>query len=139
MMMWCGGCAMGVNHCGVYARARVCVLHVLVLHTHLSIPSLQRMAFPLRSSWVMACAYEQTRDQMVACGGLDNLCSIWNLESDGVTRPTWELSGHDGYLSCCRFVDPVHMLTSSGDSTCFLWDIQVPYMCAGVCVRSGCT
>lgn len=88
-----------------------------------AISATKRMAFPLRSSWVMACAYEQSRDQMVACGGLDNLCSIWNLESDGVTRPTWELSGHDGYLSCCRFVDPGNMLTSSGDSTCFLWDI----------------
>lgn len=31
---------------------------------------------------------------------------------------------HDGYLSCCRFVDESKILTTSGDSTCCLWDIE---------------
>lgn len=32
-------------------------------------------AIPLRSSWVMTCAYSPNGD-LVACGGLDNLCSV---------------------------------------------------------------
>jgi len=41
-----------------------------------------------------------------------------------VLRASRELSGHDGYLSCCRFVGPGHILTSSGDSTCRYWDVE---------------
>jgi len=33
-----------------------------------------------------------------------------------------KLVAHDGYLSCCRFVDEGHILTSSGDSSCIYWD-----------------
>ena len=35
-------------------------------------------AIPLRSSWVMTCAFSPTGGK-VACGGLDNICSIYNL------------------------------------------------------------
>ena len=31
---------------------------------------------------------------------------------------------HDGYLSCCRFLDEATILTTSGDRTCRLWDIE---------------
>src|SRR6478735_5750608 len=60
-------------------------------------------AIPLRSSWVMTCAYAPSGNY-VACGGLDNICSIYNLNQnrDGPTRVARELSGHAGYLSCCR-------------------------------------
>lgn len=82
-------------------------------------------AIPLRSSWVMTCAFEQTQNKMVACGGLDNMCSIYTLSSESaLNRATCELSAHDGYLSCCRFLDPAQILTSSGDSTCILWSVQ---------------
>lgn len=82
-------------------------------------------AIPLRSSWVMTCAFEQDNNSMVACGGLDNMCSIYKLDGDqSPTRASYELSGHDGYLSCCRFVDKGNVITSSGDSTCVLWDIE---------------
>jgi hypothetical protein len=37
-------------------------------------------AIPLRSSWVMTCAFAQGGGS-VACGGLDNICSIYNLNS----------------------------------------------------------
>ena len=37
-------------------------------------------AIPLRSSWVMTCAYAPT-GSYVACGGLDNLCSIYSLKT----------------------------------------------------------
>jgi guanine nucleotide-binding protein G(I)/G(S)/G(T) subunit beta-1 len=37
-------------------------------------------AIPLRSSWVMTCAYSPSGG-FVACGGLDNICSVYNLRS----------------------------------------------------------
>ena len=82
-------------------------------------------AIPLRSAWVMTCAFEQSKNELIACGGLDNLCSIYRLNLDGpqVTRAEKELSGHDGYLSCCRFIGPEKIVTSSGDSTVILWDV----------------
>jgi guanine nucleotide-binding protein G(I)/G(S)/G(T) subunit beta-1 len=82
-------------------------------------------AIPLRSSWVMTCAYAPSGN-FVACGGLDNICSIYNLnqQRDGPTRVARELSGHAGYLSCCRFINDRSILTSSGDMTCMKWDIE---------------
>jgi guanine nucleotide-binding protein G(I)/G(S)/G(T) subunit beta-1 len=82
-------------------------------------------AIPLRSSWVMTCAYSPSGNY-VACGGLDNICSIYNLNQarDGPQKVARELSGHSGYLSCCRFINDRHILTSSGDMTCMKWDIE---------------
>jgi guanine nucleotide-binding protein G(I)/G(S)/G(T) subunit beta-1 len=82
-------------------------------------------AIPLRSSWVMTCAYSPSGN-FVACGGLDNICSIYNLHSrDGTNiRGARELSAHSGYLSCCRFINDRQIVTSSGDMTCMLWDIE---------------
>nr|AAH15920.1 GNB3 protein [Homo sapiens] len=81
-------------------------------------------AIPLRSSWVMTCAYAPSGN-FVACGGLDNMCSIYNLKSrEGNVKVSRELSAHTGYLSCCRFLDDNNIVTSSGDTTCALWDIE---------------
>lgn len=83
-------------------------------------------AIPLRSSWVMTCAFEPTKGNLVACGGLDNLCSIYQVNQTGaVSRAYRELAAHDGYLSCCRFVNETSILTSSGDSTCIFWDLEM--------------
>ena len=82
-------------------------------------------AIPLRSSWVMTCAYAPSGN-FVACGGLDNICSIYNLhnkEGNGI-KGARELSAHSGYLSCCRFINDRQIVTSSGDMTCMLWDIE---------------
>lgn len=86
-------------------------------------------AIPLKSSWVMTCGYSPS-GQLVACGGLDNLCSVYNLRqgkdphavSSG--NPARELVGHTGYLSCCRFITDRDMVTSSGDMSCMLWDVE---------------
>jgi len=81
-------------------------------------------AIPLRSSWVMTCAYAPSGN-FVACGGLDNICSIYNLKTrEGVVKVARELSAHTGYLSCCRFLSDREILTSSGDMSCMLWDID---------------
>jgi len=84
-------------------------------------------AIPLRSSWVMTCAYSPT-GALVACGGLDNLCSVYKLpsgkEGTGQQKTYGELAQHEGYLSCCRFISDEEIITSSGDSTCILWDVE---------------
>jgi guanine nucleotide-binding protein G(I)/G(S)/G(T) subunit beta-1 len=81
-------------------------------------------AIPLRSSWVMTCAFAPSGN-FVACGGLDNICSIYNLKAkEGTVKVSRELSAHTGYLSCCRFLSDRQILTSSGDMSCMLWDID---------------
>lgn len=82
-------------------------------------------AIPLRSSWVMTCAYAPS-GAYVACGGLDNICSVYHLHSkDNPIRVMKELNAHSGYLSCCRFVNDKQIITSSGDQTCILWDLEL--------------
>jgi guanine nucleotide-binding protein G(I)/G(S)/G(T) subunit beta-1 len=74
----------------------------------------------LKSSYVMSVGMEQTKGNMVACGGLDNLCTVYKLDNPSIAM---EMASHDGFLSCCRFMSEEHILTSSGDSTCIRWDI----------------
>lgn len=82
-------------------------------------------AIPLRSSWVMTCAFSPSAT-FVACGGLDNICSIYSLRvPDGQPiRVCRELNAHSGFLSCCRFLNDRQLITCSGDQTCMLWDIE---------------
>lgn len=75
----------------------------------------------LKSSYVMSVGIEQSKGNMVACGGLDNLCTVYKLDKPSVAM---EMASHDGFLSCCRFLSEQHILTSSGDSTCIRWDIE---------------
>ena len=63
----------------------------------------------LRSSWVMTCAYSPSMN-MVACGGLDNMCTLYELSvvkkagpQKSQNNPTGELMHHEGYISSIRF------------------------------------
>jgi len=76
----------------------------------------------LKSSYVMGVGMEQTKGDMVACGGLDNLCTIYRLSN--ANEGAHELGNHAGFISCCRFSDEQKILTASGDSTCIRWDIE---------------
>jgi guanine nucleotide-binding protein G(I)/G(S)/G(T) subunit beta-1 len=81
-------------------------------------------AIPLRSSWVMTCAFSP-KGNSVACGGLDNICSIYYLTGKGDIKVARELAQHTGYLSCCRYIDQgTKILTASGDMTCIAWDVE---------------
>eukprot|EP01156_Anaeramoeba_ignava_P014174 Anaeramoba_ignava/a608412_333.p1 GENE.a608412_333~~a608412_333.p1 ORF type:complete len:345 (-),score=102.55 a608412_333:1074-2108(-) len=81
-------------------------------------------AIPLRSNWVMTCGYAPSGN-FVASGGLDNICSIYNIRTDDIQlKPMCELSAHTGYVSCCRFLSDKQIITSSGDMSCILWDIE---------------
>ncbi|KAH7729734.1 guanine nucleotide-binding protein subunit beta-1 [Aphelenchoides avenae] len=76
---------------------------------------------PLISRWVMTCAYAPS-NELVACGGLENICSVYQLTREGGSRLRQELGGHDAYIACCRFVDNKSILTASADNTCRLYD-----------------
>jgi len=80
-------------------------------------------ALALPSNWVMTCGYGGN-GEFVASGGLDNTCTVWNLRSGNPSKPVRELSGHGGFLSCCRFLDSKQIATSSGDHSCAVWDIE---------------
>lgn len=77
-------------------------------------------AISLKSTYVMAVGMEQSKGNMVACGGLDNLCTVYRLSQPDNAM---EMASHDGFLSCCRFLSEEQILTASGDSTVLLWDI----------------
>ncbi len=73
----------------------------------------------------MTCAYAPSGN-FVACGGLDNICSIYSLKTrEGNVRVSRELPGHTGYLSCCRFLDDSQIVTSSGDMT---WLVLIKFL-----------
>ena len=42
----------------------------------------------MASQWVMTCAYGPSSTGVVACGGLDNVCSIYGLDGDIETNST---------------------------------------------------
>lgn len=91
-------------------------------------------AITLKSSWVMTCAYANNR-RMVASGGLDNVCSIYDLEDvdkamesmrNGIPeiRPTRELTGHIGFIAATKFLNDKEVISCSGDTTSILWDVE---------------
>ena len=41
----------------------------------------KKNVIPLRSVWVMTCAIEPVEGSLIACGGLDNICSIYRNDS----------------------------------------------------------
>ena len=86
----------------------------------------KRCVVPLHSAWIMTCAFEPTKGNVVACGGLDNACSVYKLKNEPVHSgvPDVELHGHDGYVSCCRFLTEHKIVSSSGDGSCIVWDLH---------------
>ena len=98
---------------------------LLVWHTYFA---LKIKSIKLKSSWVMACSYAPSGN-FVASGGLDNLCTIYNLyPKNGTPKLIRELNGHAAFLSHCRFLDDRRIMTSSGDTTGALWDIDAGIM-----------
>jgi len=76
----------------------------------------------LNTAWVMTCAFSPS-NKFVAAGGLDNICSLYNLDIEPPIVASREFNAHVGYLSCCRFFhEDETILTSSGDGRCILWD-----------------
>ncbi|KAI3700196.1 hypothetical protein L2E82_44817 [Cichorium intybus] len=95
-----------------------------------ALTSQETHAIKLPCAWVMTCAFSPS-GQSVACGGLDSVCSIFNLSSpldkDGNIPVSRMVSGHKGYVSSCQYVpdDDTRLITSSDDHTCVLWHITI--------------
>uniref|UniRef100_A0A667WLD0 G protein subunit beta 5 n=1 Tax=Myripristis murdjan TaxID=586833 RepID=A0A667WLD0_9TELE len=84
-------------------------------------------AVPMPCTWVMACAYAPS-GCAIACGGLDNKCSVYPLSLDkneNLAAKKKSVAMHTNYLSGCTFTNSdMQILTSSGDGTCALWDVE---------------
>ncbi|CAG9863075.1 unnamed protein product [Phyllotreta striolata] len=81
---------------------------------------------PLRSAWVMSVAFASSGNY-VACGGMDNMCTVYDLnnrDANGVAKMVRELAGYDGFLSSCRFLDDKSLITGSGDMKICKWDLE---------------
>ncbi|ETO29182.1 guanine nucleotide-binding protein beta subunit [Reticulomyxa filosa] len=87
----------------------------------------KRLAISLHTGWVMALDYAPS-GHYIASGGLDNVCSVFHITDESVgwdTRtPSVELRQHEAYVSDNRFINDNKILTTSGDSTIILWDLN---------------
>eukprot|EP01083_Nonionella_stella_P074976 203542_1 len=82
----------------------------------------------LKSLWVLACDYGPD-DKFVASAGLDDMCTIHPIIPEGQksrsgVEECFTLQEHDGYISSVKFVNEHELITSSGDTTCILWDLE---------------
>lgn len=59
----------------------------------------------------------------VACGGMDNMCTVYdvnNRDATGSAKIVRELMGYEGFLSSCRFLEDKKIITGSGDMKMYL-------------------
>jgi len=77
----------------------------------------------LKSQYVMTVGMEPTHGRLVACGGLDNLVSVYKWDAPHEAQQ--EMAHHDGFVSCVRFIrGESQLLSSSGDSSLVKWDVE---------------
>lgn len=88
-------------------------------------------AITMPTTWVMACAYAPS-GSMIACGGLDNKCSVigpLSFDELDIIQKKRSVATHTSYTSCCTFIRSDNLiLTGSGDSTCAMWDVETGQM-----------
>ncbi|KAH3662219.1 hypothetical protein OGAPHI_005467 [Ogataea philodendri] len=81
------------------------------------------------------CSDISPNGHMVATGGLENACIIYKLHSspDSETSPKNSIvsifKGHREYISDLSFVGNSQVLTSSGDKSIVLWDMEKGTRC----------
>jgi WD40 repeat protein len=77
------------------------------------------------SGWLMTCAYSpRPENDIVAAGDLKNNCTLYQLNDSGDGNRKCKLVGHMGFVSSIRFVDKQHVVTTSGDESAIMWDIE---------------
>ena len=85
---------------------------------------------PLRSAWVMT-AVISTTGNLVACGGMDNQLTVYNLNekgADGSAKIIRECLGYEGFLSSCKFLDDTELVTGiSNVRLCIEREKGVPF------------
>ena len=58
---------------------------------------------------------------MVACGGMDNMLTLYDLnnrDAQGTAKMVREVTGYEGFLSSARFLDDDNIITGSGLNIC---------------------
>ena len=78
---------------------------------------------------------------LFASGGLDDVCSIFDVSSDSLSTLEWSddlkarkiLYGHEGYLTAAQFLEDNEILTSSGDKSIRWWNIEKGLEIASFC------
>ena len=68
---------------------------------------------PLRSAWVMTAVISPSGN-LVACGGMDNQLTVYNInerDGSGVAKIIREFLGYEGFLSSCKFLDDTECVT----------------------------
>ncbi|KAK6465343.1 WD40-repeat-containing domain protein [Scheffersomyces coipomensis] len=106
-----------------------------------AITGFKKQAITLENQWVLTCSYSPNQ-KLVAAAGLDNVCTIYKIKSDGGRGPGDSsengyqmygnfyqsvqsiFKGHTAYISDCEFISNNQIITASGDMTCALWDIS---------------
>jgi len=78
---------------------------------------------PLKSQWVLCCAYNPSGKYVVS-GGLDNIIYAYKLGEDAIPECTDELKGHEGSVSHLKHIDEDRLLSTSGDKSVILWDLN---------------
>lgn len=86
--------------------------------------------FNFTNSELNTVSIEPTESNLLAAGGFDggiyvtNINSVKSKEKKEASDDSKKFSGHQGVVSCCRFLNPFYLLSSSFDSVILLWDIN---------------
>ncbi|KAH8073296.1 hypothetical protein JL720_10884 [Aureococcus anophagefferens] len=104
----------------------------------------KKFLMPLKSAWVMFAEASQDDKNMCASGGLDNVCTVWQLPTaaDPAGKLLFSLEGHEGYgkdidmrgfifeghdkdVTSCDFKPGAfkEFVTSSADGSMMTWAI----------------
>src|SRR3712207_1687323 len=75
----------------------------------------------MRNSFMTACDLHPN-DNAFAVGGLDNSITIYSLS--GPMLSTIENGRHEACITSIRFLNEHRLLSSSGDNSCILWDLE---------------
>jgi len=72
--------------------------------------------------WMMSCDMSPL-GRLVVAGGLDCLCTIYQVANDPELQCTQQRLDHDNFIACCQFMDEGTILTSTGDGIAYMWDL----------------
>ncbi|EAW77441.1 guanine nucleotide binding protein (G protein), beta 5, isoform CRA_f, partial [Homo sapiens] len=87
-------------------------------------------AVTMPCTWVMACAYAPS-GCAIACGGLDNKCSVYPLtfdKNENMAAKKKSVAMHTNYLSACSFTNSD---MQGCDKKAMVWDMR-----SGQCVQA---
>eukprot|EP01084_Bolivina_argentea_P239320 402272_1 len=88
----------------------------------------KELVIPLETAGTVSCAYSPD-GTYICSGGMDNTISIFNVENSigwEVKAAILELKEHNGFISSIKCIqnNSSQLLTSSGDRSVKLWDIE---------------